>query len=260
MTYFAVCPKCENPVQFINIVAASSTAHRRYAKHENRRVDGFEFFDGHALRTCPLMRRNQNPQKTDRRPMSETSRRIIQLAVENFDRIVNILQSEFGVRFSNRLAGEMINAWFKAEAYNYTGANLENIPWMIAYFAPTMNVYRQYFMPGSELAVAIRRNVPHAILPEGGQLTSSIPFLKLGLSTLKHRIQITADEDVTESFVINVLDLSGTDDPVGAPIVYKRQMLVDPSKFEGAIKSRRKRNEPLIALAREAAAGYGFIV
>ena len=262
MTYFAVCPKCENPIQLINVVGASTANPRQYGKHENERVDGFDFFDGHALRTCPLMVRNQNPKRDDRRPMSETSNRIIQLATENFDRIVKLLRRELGVNFSDNYALTMLEDWMRAEAYNYTGANLENIPWMIAYFASTINIYGRYLMAGDELAEAITVRMPEIFVNNDRKVErrNAGPFLNLGLSTLNHQIVRTADEDVTEHLTISVLNLPQNNSPIGAPIIYQRRFNIMHSEFEDVLNSTTPRNGGLLDKARGIAARFGHSV
>jgi len=198
LRYFAVCPKCENPIQLVNVTGQMNPDGPQYGKHESKGIDGFEFFDGDLLRTCPFVTKNANPQKTDRHPLSETSRRIIRIAVENFDHIVRILRKEFGFNFK-ALASNMLDDWFSARAYNYNGANLENIPWMIAYFSRSTNLYGQ-FLTDDRLIGAIRSKVPHVANRADGQLLScpGNGRMDLRFSTLHHRIIPLKGEDVEE--------------------------------------------------------------
>ncbi|WP_152027351.1 hypothetical protein [Brucella pituitosa] len=261
LRYFAVCPKCENPIQLVNVTGTMSPRAPSYGRHEHRKVWGFDFFDGDMLRTCPFVAKNVNPKKSDRRPLSETSLKIIRIAVGNFDHVVSVLQEDMGVNFSNKIAETMLDAWFTAQGYNYNGANLENIPWMIAYFAVSTNLYGQFLM--DELLIdAIKAKVSGAQVLEDGKFLRkrNESWFDVRFSTLRHRISRIGEHDVEEHLMLSIGDFTNASLPLDAVRIYRKQIIIDPAKFtRRMLRSRTKgRSEELLAIARDTAGRHNF--
>lgn len=262
LRYYAVCPKCENPIQLVNIPRTRGSVGPSHGRHEKRRVSGFDFFDGDMLRTCPFVATNTNPKKTDRRPLSETSRKIIRIAVENFDHVVPVLQEDMGFNLSKNVAGSMLDAWFSAQGYNYNGANLENVPWMIAYFAVSTDLYGQ-FLTDRLLIEAIKTKVSAAKVYADGKFVrkSGRSWLDLRFSTLRHKISKIREHDVEERLMLIVEDFTNAASPIDAVRIYRKQIVIDPSKFASRILNSREksRNEELLEIAQETARRHNFV-
>ncbi|RYG94423.1 MAG: hypothetical protein EON58_16295, partial [Alphaproteobacteria bacterium] len=66
LTYFAVCPRCENPIKLIALYTADMTAHGR---HENAPVPGFDHFDLEDMTWCATAL-PRSPVKAERRAIT----------------------------------------------------------------------------------------------------------------------------------------------------------------------------------------------
>jgi hypothetical protein len=178
----------------------------------------------------------------------------MRIAVDNFDRVVLVLRRDLGICFSNEVASDMLDAWFGIEGHCYRGANLENVPWMIAYFAPVMNLLGKDLSRNPGLIEAIKRRVPNAQIVNGRQIKGS-DFCLLGLTSLSHRI--TRDgKEVAESLTISVRDFSKTKVPLVAPLVHQRVLTIDPTGFERLCnfpEGLGNRDKPLLQIARDIA-------
>ena len=75
--------------------------------------------------------------KQDKQPESAITLSILRALRKNFDRIVRILRRDIEIEITERLAGNMLNAYLEAQGYLYRGSILSNTPWMLAYMAGT---------------------------------------------------------------------------------------------------------------------------
>jgi hypothetical protein len=95
----------------------------------------------------------RTPDRQQRRGLTSLSKAIIRVMVEEFDRAVRVL-SDALFRISKDLARDFLAAWFGAEGDCYVGANLTNIPWMLAYFSPTRSLVGRYIHGNADLVLA----------------------------------------------------------------------------------------------------------
>jgi hypothetical protein len=269
-----VCPYCENPIQLkglypkaqsIPAEVASPSApgikpvppsppRRPYGSHTGQEEEGFPHFDATDLQYCPYLLKNSALRKEDRRPIGAASNQLIQIAVNEFDRIILLLREDFEIHFSNAFAGRMLEFWFDAEGYRYKGAHLRNLPWMIAYFGPVQSLFGQRFDEQSKLRSAIARTIPIAQFSPIGKLSFQ-KWRNLDLQCLHHRI-IRSDGDdseLTEQMTIRVQDFTNTNDPAKAPTIFKKNIAFDADRFERLLHTspeRAHRDENLLRLAK----------
>lgn len=257
---YAVCPYCDTPIHLKAVYKRTDASPRPYGRHTGTAIEGFPF-DAVDLECCPYRRESAAPDRNARRrKMGPVPDLLIQMAITEFDRIVLILRDDFGFSFSNAFAGKMLGQWFDAKAYLYTAANLRNLPWMIAYFSPSQNLFGQPVGQNAALASAIRKTMPQAGLSKDGKLEQGSAWYELSLQCLHHRLKIK-DQAQLESLKLRVQDFTKTNNPPEAPMVYEQQIIFDPERFEsllGTPLERAKRNEKLLDLARSIAAEKGF--
>lgn len=91
---------------------------------------------------------------------------------------------------------------------------------MIAYFAPTMNLFGKDLSHNAELVEAIQRHVPDA-KSENGCLVKGKAFCEPGLTSLRHRLERNGEE-VEKRLIISVRDVSKTRMPHDAPLVHQK--------------------------------------
>ncbi|WP_408914480.1 hypothetical protein [Brucella pseudogrignonensis] len=261
--YFAVCPYCDNPIQLKGLYPKSNNSPRPHGSHTGKPQPGFPHFNQLDLQFCPYKIASNSHDVNSRREMGEAARLIIELAINEFDRIVYLLRKDFGFQFSEKFAGKMLEGWFDAEGYLYTGAHLRNVPWMIAYFGPTQSIYSQYVGRNKTLTDSIRSKVEDAVVSEQGQL-SSLPgrFRRLDMQCYHHSVRLDADtEQLTERFKIRVQDFTNTNDPTQAPLIYSKIVTFDPDAFERLTRTRVRdpyRNESLLEISKKIASQRGF--
>lgn len=260
--HFAVCPYCDNAIQLKGVYKETPGGARRYGSHVGSEMKGFAF-NRLDLEFCPYKLKASGRGPDSRRAPGPVSRELIDLAINEFDRIVLILRSDFGFSFSDKFAGDMLDQWLDSEGHLYTGAHLRNLPWMIAYFGPVQSLFGQYVGKNVELAEGIRTKVPSARITSEGQLVKGHQWFKLELQCLHHRVKVD-DEDASlvETLKLRVRDFTRTNEASKAPKVYEKQIIFDPDRFEALIHvspEQAQRNEKLLAVAREIATKRGII-
>mgnify|MGYP001794911306 CR=1 FL=1 len=125
--HVAVCPYCENSIPLKGLYKRTERSPPPYGEHVDRPVPGFHF-DGEAHQYCPYVLRKVRRDRTERRAFDPMARKLIDMAVSEFDRILYILRDDYRFRISDNLAGRMLKSWFAEEGYLYTGAHLRNLP------------------------------------------------------------------------------------------------------------------------------------
>lgn len=254
--YYGVCPWCDNPVQLINLVQGDGVPHGR---HCNKRITGFDTFDAEALRACPYKLKSKRPRISDRRETSPFSEKIRGAGIDQFDRIVHVLRSDIGIFISSAIAERWLRMWLAVDAPRYRAANLRNIPWMLALFAPASNLFGQHIIDPFLLS-ALERHLGAGGI-QGGRLTA-VPgrFYNLAFSFDAHRVEAVEGGSVRESIRLRVLDMTKGTAIADAPVVYRRTINIDPGRFERLLAAgddHPGRNAHLRAVARQVSLEFG---
>jgi len=254
--HFALCPYCDTPIQLKGVYKQKENSPRPYGSHTGTAILGFPFNEL-DLAFCPYRLKTHSYNKHVRREMGPVAQQLIDMAVAEFDRIVLILRDDFGFAFSDAFAGEMLRQWFDSEGYLYTGANLRNLPWMIAYFGPTQSLFMQPVGKNDELATLIRAQVPQVSISPSGRLEKGSAWYKLDLQCLYHRVEIKAEDGtLIESLILRIQDFTKTNEATKAPTIFTKQLLFTPERFESLIHTppeRARRNTQLLKLAQDIA-------
>jgi hypothetical protein len=245
---FAICPGCDTPIQLIGLYKQTGDGRGPYGSHTGGAVDGFTF-ELEDMLSCPYYHKNIGKDlETHKRKMGPLTRKIIDTAISEFDRIVLILQDGFGFAFSEKFVGRMINQWFDAEGYLYFNVSLRNLPWMFAYFSPAQNLMGQAVAENCELKKAIEEKVPQARFSGQGRLDKGVAWYQIMLQCLLHKINDSTGE---EHMLLRVLDYTNTIYPEKAPLIYKKVINFDMNRFEKLINTppeRARRGEKWLRL------------
>lgn len=258
--YFAVCPYCDNPIQLKGLYRRQANSPKPYGSHTGKPIDGFPHFDMDDLTSCPYILKKRRFKKEERRKMGDVANRLIDRAVNEFDRIVYVLRDDFGFPFSLPFAEKMLDHWFSAKGYLYMGAHLRNLPWMIAYFGPAHSLYGQFIASNTELATAISQQVSGTKITDKGQLTKDgTAWFKLHLQCLHHRIKKGSHEGLLqEQLTLRVQDFTKTNLPGKAPTIYSKTIAFEPERFERLLLTspeggKTTRNQALLDIANRTA-------
>ncbi|QXT34844.1 hypothetical protein KV697_13775 [Sphingomonas sanguinis] len=250
-SHFAVCPYCENPIQLKGLYHRNAGGTRPYGSHVGEPVEGFAF-DGADHEFCPFRYKRDRPDRNARRPRGAMGMHLVEMAVSEFDRIVLILREDLGFRFSNLFARRMLEQWFDSGGYLYTGAHLRNLPWMIAYFGPSQNLFGQPIGRNGDMAAAVRKIVPNAVISDEGRLVGGESWIRLDLQCLHHRIEAKPDGTLEERMDATVRDFTDTNVPERAPLVHRSRITFRPEAFEALVNTapgKARRDEKLLEIA-----------
>jgi len=254
--HFAVCPYCETPIQMKGLYKRQEGSPRPYGSHTGKAIDGFPF-NGLDLEFCPYKLKGRSLDKQSLKASGPVAEQLINTAISEFDRIVLILRDDFGFRFSNLFAERMLDQWFDSEGFRYIGANLRNLPWMIAYFGPSQSLFGQFVGNNSDLVEQIKKKVPQARISESGKLEKGDSWYALDLQCLHHKVKVGQENSmVHESLILRVQDFTKTNEAAKAPTIYRKMIDFNPERFEALIQTsdeRALRNENLLEIARKIA-------
>ncbi|TCA89202.1 hypothetical protein [Rhizobium leguminosarum] len=252
-TYFAVCPRCDNPVKLVALYSAIQTAHGR---HENKPVRGFDHFDLEDMTWCAT-KLPRTPDKQQRRGLTPLSKAIIRVMVEDFDRAVLVLSDALGFRISKDLATDFLAAWFDAEGYCYVGANLTNIPWMLAYFSPTRSLVGRYIHGNADLVERILDRVPGATLSADGRLGyAEKTFISVTFEFIRHEVVRGEDGAVAEAMTMRVKRGSEREGVREMVPLLRQVIAFDEARFStlrSVPEDRAHRNNTLLSIAKKMA-------
>ena len=139
---FAQCPSCKNPVQLIGLY--KKTKNNPYAKHTGKNAAGFPPFKHEQYKLCPY-RAKKIYKENEKRTLTKDALalEILTILKENFDRITYLLKKQFGINFSTAFMEKTLENYLAMQGYIYSGATLENIPWVLLYLSMNRNLYGQ---------------------------------------------------------------------------------------------------------------------
>ena len=190
LSQFAVCPACDNPIQLVGLYQLPENVKNPYGKHTMSGVRGIAPLDTEARDNCPYFKPRQH-QKTDRKARFDgVPRKIIKLLIEQFDRVVYILEKQTQVVLSPKALRGMLERYKGEQGFLYTGATLRNVPWIFAYMSDATPLFAQKVSGNDELTKAILTRVLEAKIDSNGRLDTGTKgaFIDLKMSFIRHRI------------------------------------------------------------------------
>ena len=239
LAQFAVCPACDNPVQLVGLYELPPNVKNPFGKHATKSIRGIAPFDGEASNDCPYFQPRQH-KKTDRKTgFDGVPRKILRLLIEQFDRVVYILEKETQVVLSEKALRGMLQRYKGERGYLYTGATLRNVPWIFAYMSDATRLFGQKIGGNAELVKAIESQVPGAEISTKGRLEAKSlpgmkgPYFDLKMSFIRHRISKDNEESgLVESmeFVVSQLRKGELEH------IHKQVLKFDPAWFESLIR------------------------
>jgi len=254
---FAVCPACDNPIQLVGLYHLPANVNNPYGKHTTSGISGIAPLDVEARDHCPYF--NPRPhQKTDRKAKFDgVPRKIVRILVEQFDRVVYILEKQTQVTLSANTLKGMLERYKGEQGYLYTGATLRNIPWIFAYMADATALFAQRVGENHELATAIHTHVPVAYVDTYGRLRPTpVPgakdtFIDIKMSFIQHKITKHSEASVLKESVVFVVSHTHKGQVVD---FYKQGLTFNPVWFDRLIQmpiDNPNRRMDRVDLARE---------
>ena len=139
--YYALCPRCNNPVVILGIFKKIDVApHARHARDIT--IPGITQFNEHKFLNCPYHRKKTDYVK-DRVPESEEPQRqeLFRIAKEHYDKAIYLLQKETGIKINLKMVEDLAENYVLSRAYNYIDATIYNIPWYLIYSFDGFELY-----------------------------------------------------------------------------------------------------------------------
>jgi hypothetical protein len=197
---------------------------------------------------CPYAakNRNQRPDREFRRGQSELTDKIKLTLVEQFDRVIYLLEKQLSIKISRRIATDMLGDFIAARGWQYGGATTQNIPWIFAYFSLSKSLFGQK-CSSPTLQQAISDHYPEALWV-GDLLKSNGGYLSPRFCFLYHHRQVV-EQHLSETITFSV---SGDQQQV----IFEQVMPIDGSEFSRLQRIPEEKSQHLrqwhwVELARE---------
>ncbi|WP_281687534.1 hypothetical protein [Pseudomonas citronellolis] len=255
---FAVCPACDDPIQLIGLYELPANITKPFGKHVGKSVPGLAISDPEARQNCPYFN-PKAPSKTARKKHFDgVPAKIIQLLIEQFDRVVYVLEKQTGIELSKKALRGMLERYKGERGFMYAGATLRNVPWIFAYMSDATDLFMQRVDQNSTLKQAINEGVEGAQVGSEGRVGKRVfpsgqtpPFFDLKVSFIHHRIRKDSDDGgvfETMTLVVSVEEKRQLRD------IHKQDIVFEYGQFERLIQlpeGKGRRRMDLVELARE---------
>lgn len=255
---FAVCPACDSPIQLIGLYELPKNVNQPFGRHTSVGIRGIAPNNPEARACCPYF----NPRPRDKSERKTTfdciPRKIVTLLIEQFDRVVYLMEMQTNVKLSQRALRGMLERYKGERGYMYTGATLRNVPWIFAYMSDATDLFGQDVGGNEQLAAAIKRQVPGAQIDRRGRLLAvdhpgpKKPFIDLKMSFIRHRISKDSEDASLNENMELVVSRKLKDSSLVE--IHRETIQFEHVWFERLIylpSERAQRNPERIALARE---------
>ncbi|QDF68702.1 hypothetical protein FJQ87_18530 (plasmid) [Shewanella sp. SNU WT4] len=249
--YYAECPHCVNTIEIIGFTPThTATPHgRHYMKH----ITGVGYLDHESYEACPYRARSEkNLSKDDKYSANHhLPSKALNTLIEQFDRVVYLLQKELEIKFSYPRLKQMLLDFKASQGWLYKGASEYNIPWIFAYFTLAKSLYNQQIV-NNELQSALLKLEPKlqfesTTSPNKADrlLITEGLFLKLTFSFFDH------EREVREHHLFESINFKVSS---GARDIYSKKIEFDPLHFANLInldENKAQRRLALVDMAKE---------
>lgn len=260
--YYAICPKCGNPITLVGFYNKNDTYVKQiqpHGRHLGKSVPELANYDQTAYDLCPYAK----PQKYDinmrvNKEVDKFSRNIADLLVNQFDSLVYILQKELGVKFGNNMLKKMLEEYWVSRGHEYIGATLENVPWIFCYMAQyRKNFYGQLIEKDGIVAKTIKKNCSNALLEEipNSQYcrisNKENQRLNIGFILSEHQSRVDKNGDIKETIYFIIYDEDKSNIPT-EQVILRKKIILDTDYWTNLINfGNANRDRKLIEFAEK---------
>lgn len=253
-TQYAVCPRCDNPIQIIGLYTNLKNTDKPYGKHGKKDILNVAVYNQEAYDCCPLAN-PQRPAPAARKLSAEgVPNTLLILMQEEFDRIVYILRKETGISFSKNLLSSMLTTFRDSNGYLYRWGSISNLPWIFAHMSFSKSLYAQKIKQDSELWKAIKKEAINADFDEDNRLIKKIDagwMPEISFCFLHHIFSRTGEN---EQIIFRVTQDAKDKRPENALIIFQKTLDIDQEYFINLInlpEGRSRRETRLLDLAHD---------
>lgn len=255
---FAVCPACDNPIQLIGLYELPANVSKPFGRHKETGIQGLAPGNPEARENCPYFNPRQHNRAERKEGFDGIPRKILMLLIEQFDRVVYIIEKQAKVEFSAKALKGMLDRYKGERGYMYTGATLRNVPWIFAYLSDATDLFAQKVVGNAELSNAILNYAPEARINEYGRVSlnerpgEKKPFVDLKMSFIHHRMTKNTEEGGLVETMEMVVSRPKDRDFVN---IHQQVIEFDHNWFENLIQlpaDHERRRLDRVALAKQA--------
>lgn len=250
---YAVCPKCNNPIQLIGLYKRLAHTPKPYGRHIPRSIEGLAIYSQEAFDRCPFVRPqepNPDAKRTSRAGIPQT---LLQLLSDQFDRIGYVLSRDTGIYFSSNLLKKMLKTFLAVDGILYPWAVEGNLPWMFGYRAQSKKLYGQKLRLDCQLRTNILAKVPNVRFDENDRLVQLEGYLQpIVFCFMHHNFSEDGERETIRFLVTQVLgglpadDLIIHDEVIEINQRYFLDLINRPRPEKGA-----KQSQNLLGIAQE---------
>lgn len=225
-TFFAVCPKCDNPIQIIGLYKqeAESTI-KPYGRHYKGDIFQLAKYDEIEYLACPYSNPNHKSQ-TKKRPSSNPKTKIFyHMMRKHFDKIIYLLGKKLGINISYGFAEKLLKNWAANEGWRYYESTYENLPYMLLYAEPAYSMYGRLIFRDGEIYQALKKKGKNfAFEPFGERYIKIIQktgkFLNASFYLCNHKY-IENGEHLTEYYRLKIIE--------DEKVIFQKKIEVEPN-------------------------------
>lgn len=258
-SWFAVCPGCDNPIQIVGLYSDKILPYGKHfvpqglLEHELNGV-----VDELARDFCNYYSGRKPYNGTYKRdPESPLAKAIFKTLIEQFDRVIYILEKTIGIKISVNLATQMLKDYKTSYSWLYPSSTLDNIPWVFASMSPARTIIGRKILD-NEMFTVLKKKFEEEQLPikfeDNNQIITEpnddgkFNYSALGFCLIHHK-QDMIENTLKESINLIVFTKSGDDAP---PPVYSKTINFEHEYFRNLINSNNGyRKMWLVELARQ---------
>lgn len=250
-TQFAVCPACDNPIEIVGLYCLPPNIKSPYGRHFAKNVSGLAKANEEARENCPYFKPRQHDKTARKKSFDGIPKKILELLIDQFDRVIFVLEKCTGLKFSENLIISMLERYRDQKGYMYTGATLMNVPWIFAYMSDGRSLYGQFVAGNEKLVKGFSALVPSADTTSGRLLKKALPsgkstYISPTFCFLDHRVRRMGDSGVRETMVMVVSE--------GRQDVYRQEIEFNYQLFSRLIslpENHPRRRLELVARAKQ---------
>ncbi|WP_208423016.1 hypothetical protein [Latilactobacillus fragifolii] len=260
VSYYAVCPKCDNPIQIVGLQKNTSESGRKpYGRHNKGDVIGLAPYSEIDYLECPFSNPSWVKKPGKRSPKSPLANRTLRAMRDYFDCVIKLLEERTGLRFSRNLAKQMLESYLLDEGWLYRQATLNNIPWILGESSPAIPLFGRYLYKDSALSQAIHTKCTDIALEPAAYSADLVQirnkpgqFIRLEFIFCNHQQTIKGEsmQETIDFWVFSKNNAGHVD------TIFRKTIPIEANDLVNLIQESEHRNIQLLAIAKELTKNY----
>lgn len=260
ISYYAVCPECENPIQMVGIFKATDEAKdKTYGRHHKGTIPNLAKYNEDDYINCSYSNPQWKKSKKLRNRTSKVANQTLEILKMQFDRVIYLVSKQMGVKISVSLAEKMLKQYLAENGWLHREATLNNLPWLFVQCNPAIPLFGRYIVKDSELHQEINKKCPEVSFEkrEGERFVQIVQdkknknYIRLYFTLCNYNKKVENDQ------LIETIDFWLYEDtPHGKPLktIFSKELIMQTDYFNNLIQYNRKtdyRNQALLDISEK---------